>query len=943
MTALDLNAADRILSPPGSAFSTVMFGDLELEASPAPQGVGVSAFGFPSIPRGALDSTLVSEEWAPNGHHALFMAFENLAGATDCLVISGALLLYVVGTTVSVVSVDGGYFGSGATITSFGSGLTVFAIVGSSSEMFLASNVDGVIATGSPGSGAGASPLVLPPDSSGSSPHLLGAWMFEDVDVSQADALDTIDEILTLFPAPFMLDGGGTGDIAGVGTLTTGENPFDPPVIAPPTSGGAQTPPDVPAFIVPSNVPDVLIRQVAEIMPAPTVVGGWPQNWAPTSVIDRDYGRLQIVVEGEDITWIDGIPTPFPRWSDVEPFGFQSASIELPQITIHQALPAWAMKNANVEIRLVRTAAVGGGFTRVFVGVVFDMAVDEDTGVFSLECIGVMFVDDYQLRKPAFTTAPQDIGALIPDLLNSVVGRRHETMSRVATGVTTSIAGGWEPLLTGYVQRLLATALSGGKQWTVRCINRTPELVQKDTSTIHWDVWAGQRGVKVTLDTDTSDQTNVIYGEGVNEDGGWWRNARYPNWRPDDTPAYPFDNPATTFRVGLHDAGTDSGTGVSDAQRKMGVTVTGVWSQSDVAELRRRQRASGIQVDGILGPQSWAMLFDTGANTGTLDGAFIMPLAFASEVMPRLYGPDGDDLGANPEYDPDIVRNERKIDFGQGVTLREAVRAAEEIIARDSVDGWHGSVEFQIDPATMSRYELRAGQNGRIRGVRGDQTVIVHTSAVDVSEDSVVCQVDTKARDYPTLDAIRDRERNATDPAQQAVKRLLQGQIGSDRPVYDAESPAGRMPRHAVFSNLWDVRRMPMGAYGDIVRSEVTASSPASRFAVAVFGKPVSAAQLLAVVGNPLTTSDTEPPWSKYGDALDDMGLLQAWGWKEQPMGYYPRAYSNPLGETSAPITGRMVDDAYWSYASSQAPWLWVAFIANQACYMEARFYGAAS
>ena len=740
----------------------------------------------------------------------------------------------------------------------------------------------------------------------------------------------------TLAPVFTNAVGSASFSVEGSGVVSINADPYDPPTITTPTPGGSAAAPAVPAFVVPAEaIQDPVIRHVAETMPAPTVVDGWPENWVPTSVIDVEYGRLQITVEGVDITWINGIKTPFPSWSDVEPFGFQAASIEIPQLTIFHAVPAWATKNANVEIRLLKEA---GGYTQTFVGTLFDAAISEDTGVFSLECIGIMFASDYTLRPPSFTTAPKDIGALIPEVLNGAVSRRYETVANVTTGIKSSVAGGWETRLTGYVQQLLATALSDGKQWTVTCANRTPVLAKKDTTTIAWEIWAGQRGIEVNLHSDTADQTNVVFAEGVSKDGGRWRNAKYPNWKPDDTPQYPFTSPAKMIFVGMHDSDTDTGNGISRLEAKLGIAVNGYYSLADKAEVKRAQSRAGVTVDGILGPQTWNAVFDTGANTGSLDGSFIAPIAAAMEVIPRIYGPGGDELGANPLYDQDIARIERKIDFGQGVGLIEGRRAAEEIVARDSKDGWYGTVSFTEDPSTKSRYELRAGENGIIHGWRGAD-VVVHTASADITEGTVSLQVDTKARDYPTLEAIRETERSATDPALAAIRRLLKGNISSDRAVYDAESPAGRMPRHTLNGGFWDVRRIPMGSFGSVSRTDFKTTSSASAFTMAVFGKSVTAAQILAVAGNPLTTA-TQDPWSVAGDALDDMGLLQAWGWKEQPAGYYPRTKTNPSGESGAPITGRLLDDSSWAYASQSSPWLWVAMLSSSDCYIEGRFYG---
>lgn len=946
MTALDPTTADRILTPPSTAWSTLAFGDINLVPAAAPNPVsattGYSALDMLSD-NGASD--VVSDApMVPTGDFAMFIAIAGPIGTSGWNLFWGDhwLDIELTATTVNYVGIGNHYFYTNPTlVTPLDADITVLAFRWDSvNGGAMHTSRDGLVGTDStlmtPASGT----VYMYPAPDGTKAEVLGAWLFESTTVDETTADDTIAAIMALFPEVSLTGAGGWG-VAGAGTLSA-LSELDDPTIPSPVAGGSVIPPAVPTFTVPPGVPDTVVRHVWEDMGVASVdANSWPEDWAPTSVTDEEYGRFQIVVEGTDVTWLDGVPTPLPRYSRVEPFGSQSAQIQLPQLHAFRSVPAWAKPGANVDIRLVK---IEGGYTTVFTGDVVELARDEDSGVFSLQCMGCLFAADLQLSPPSFSTAPQDTGTRIASLLNNVVSRRYADVAAVTTGNPTSVAGGWKPILTGAVQDLLATAVTAGKQWTVKCDERSPVIALKDTTTIAWTIRTGQRGYDINLSQDSTEAVNVIFGEGVAADGGSWRNAKYPNWKPDDTPAYPFASPSTTIVVGTTDADTDSGDGVSVWQAKMGRPVTGTFSLSDRTALIRLQISTAIDVDGILGPQSWASTFDTGANTGTLDGAFIAPLAASTKVTPRLYGPDGDDLGANPDYDPDMVRVEEKRDYGQGVSHAVGTQAALAEVARTSDPGWQGTITFTLDPEGFSRFELKEGQNGRILGWQGSD-ITVHVASVDADPEAgtVTVQVDTRARDYPTLDAIRERDRNATDPAKAAIKRLLSGSVSSDRATFDAESPAGRMPKHAIFSNLWDVRRIPMGAFGIITRTEFTTTGSAAPFALAVFGKAVTAADLLAVVGNPLTTGATESPWSAQGDALDEMGLLQAWGWKEQPAGYYPRQYQNPAGTTAAPVTGRLVDDASWDYASEASPWIWVATIAQTSCYVQGRFYGRAS
>lgn len=949
MTALDLGTADRVLTPPSSAFTSLTFGPgITLTPASSPHPV-TTVGGWPAIPRGwtvggaDLNS---SDVFTPGVNFATFIAVTGPSVGSvydwDPVMASPAATLALNASSVTYAWAHYETIAAPGTLTApHDSGVTVYAIVNNSTVALLANSRDGLIASVSPFSTAyEANTYFLATEHTDAT--LLGVWYFDGLDVSETDALDTITAIAAMLASP---PAGGPVDASGAGgwgvtaasaTVTVGDVDDDPAAPAQ-VPGGAQVPPSNPAPASPSAMSAAGVYpllHVWETMPAPTLVDGIPVGWTATADGISEYAHVQIVVEGVDITLYDGIATPIPSWRRAEPFGAQSATIELPQITAFHVTPAWARHGANVAIRLVKLA---GGIVDLFNGFVMDVGAREDSGTFTLEALGCLFSADLTLRPPSFSTAPQDIGTLIPSLLNAVPGRRYNVMTSVVTGIQTSVAGGWEDMLTGAVQGMLATALdSSAAQWTVACPVRTPALVKKDTTTIATTIRTGQRGIDIDLNSDASQAPNVIYGEGVAADGGRWRNAKYPNWRPDDTPPYPYDPPDTSIKVGTTDAMTDTGNGVSVWQRKVGQPVTGVFSQADRIVLLRIQRGGGITDDGLLGPQSWATSFDTGANTGTLDGAFIMPLAFAPEVMPRLYGPDGDDLGPNPAYDPDVIRVERKVNFGQGVDKATGTASAIRMLARDGDPGWFGVISFTMDPAEMSRYELREGMNIRILDWRGED-ITVHVASARYDESVVTLEVDTNARDYPTLQALMTRDREAIDPAKTAVKRLLSGAVSTDRATFDAESPAGRIPKHAVYGGLWDVRRIPAGAFGTFVRSEVTTSSPASKFACAAFGKPVTAAQMVAEVGNPLTAS--ENPWQS--DALDDMGLLQAWGSPFQPEGYYPKQYSDPNGETSAPVTGRMVDDASWDYASERSPWIWVATFTEVSCNVEGRFYGA--
>ncbi len=727
----------------------------------------------------------------------------------------------------------------------------------------------------------------------------------------------------------------GVLEFTGTAILSV-DDPYAPPVLPVPPKTGSSTPPEPPEPSDPATIRRQRIRRVSETMHAPSLdENGYPTNWMPVDTVQEDVGRLQIVVEGTDVSYWKGAETPFPSWSRAEPFGSQQATISLPQITGFEELGtgdlSWCVKGATVEIRLI---LVGGGRLPLFYGFVTSLGHSEDNGVFRLDCAGILYQGDLQLMKPPFVTTPIDAGTAIARALNSVVGRRYARCSPVTTGVKVGRAASWDPTLTSWISNHLAPLVKNKRQWTVQCERRSPVLVRKDLSTIGATIRNGQRGIQIELESDLTQEPNAIYGEGIREDGGRWRNAKYPNWRNDDTPPYPID-PGRSIYLGDTDSNTNGG--VSLWQERVGVPVTGRFTQSDKAALIRLQREAGIQQDGYLGPQSWAASFGTGSNTGTLEDAWIAPLAALTEVEPYRYSADGEILGDNPNYDPDVIRVESFTNFGAGVSRTRGIQAAEEMLARDATPGWVGTITFTLDPREGSKYEvIREGTNIRIYGFRG-QTLLVHVVSVDYSEDTVTATVDTKARDYPTLAAVMERNREAQDPARTYRRSNAASTQTTDRATWDSESPGGRVPKMALFTNLWTVVRIPFAQYGEIMRTRFT-TSPARPFSVAVFDRAITSAQLLSLVGNPLTAD--ENPWQNAADALEDAGLLQAWGWNLQPCGYYPKEYSTPAGdENPPPVTGRMLDDGSWTYSSTQPPWLWVAMISEGSTTIDGRFW----
>lgn len=955
MAALDLAEASASLTVPGSAFTSLEYGakawgDLFGDPLSTPHPIRV-VDGIPGIPRRAatadVQSLYLPDVVSPL-HGATFVAVRGQFDAESWYSLPGVEMCYytssVITSQLASAYVHDESLGSEIPLTTphVPDGIAVYAFVNSSSEAFIANSLDGVLATGpavesAPGGTNGSMGVSY----SDEPLDILGIWHFADIDVSQAQAIETLAAIVALLeeyvpPQPFFTATITIPSVALSAELDLDALGADDTLPAAPTPGGSAT---IPSDPTPDPAPALLapIRHIWEEMPAPTMVDGRPVLWTPTATGHAPYGYLQIVANGTDVSAIDGVPTPRPEWSDGEPFAYGPAVFTFPTLNTLATLPSWAKEGANFTIRIARCNAsmeLTGVYEIQYRGIAVAIEGDDPNGPLTITCTGLLYGVDLQKRKTAILVSSKDIGTVIPAALNSAAGRRYDAMAKKVTGVKTAVSGGGEPLLTGYIQQLLATALYRGKIWTVACDDKTPELRPKDLTTIHMNVRSGQRGVDINLTRDASQAPNIIFGRGVNKQQGRWGNWKFPNQHPDDAPLYPL-GPSQIFHIGLRDSQTTSGRGVSDAQERLGRPVTGTWNAGDVKALRREQDKMGITVDGDLGPQSWAAMFDVGANTGSIDGAFQAPLAALKEVRPRLIGPDGADLGPNPAYDDAILPVEEWFEFGFGVSKQDAIRWAREYLKRVSNPGWFGTITFNgMSPKEMPAIAIRSGMNIKVKGHRGSD-IVLHIAHVRKRKDgSVVLTVDTNARDYPTLAATLRRDRNSVDPAKAAVKRILMGSIGTDRPLFDAEGQAGVIPRHAVNGGYWSVRRIWLGQIATISDMVVATDDP-RKFAICVFNKKVTARQLNAWVGNPLTA--TTDPWAD--ENLDDRGLVYAAGWKQQPNGYSRGTFSDPNGETGATLTGKYIDDMSWQFAS-ESGWAWVGIMTQGDCYAWGRMRG---
>lgn len=680
-------------------------------------------------------------------------------------------------------------------------------------------------------------------------------------------------------------------------------------------------------------------------------------TYAGYTTVAEEVGVPHLLVDGVDVTYFRGVPvfgtTSAQSASDTsaQPFGDTVATFDLPQLTPFEATGAgdlaWLVDGASVEVVMRRS---DGLVTRLWAGHLIspDDGNDQTSAKSAWSAEGALFQAAWQGHRVPTILDPSDIGTMIPTYLNGVISRRYPGIAKVATGINTTIRGAYTDSEMSYCQGLLATAWTATpSQWTIAKkpgTARSYQMLLKDFTTVTATLTCGARGVVTDLSRDLTATANVIFGRGVAVNGYSWAGWIYPD-PTGNAPDYPYADPSVTITIGSADAGTLTGHGVSDWQRRVNelnltgnVPISGTYSAGDAAVCETIQADYGLLVDGVVGPQTWAATFAVGSDGGNLNGAYRKPLAIDPRVEPNLYSANGAVTGPNPAYDPSILRFERDIDYGAGVSKAEATASAVLELARSKDTSLTGTITLTTDPRECSRFFISPGANVKLLGFRGGNPVL-HVVSVqrNWSTLDVVLTVDQSGRDALTLASIIARNKAARDdPSLRPNTFGLLSRVTVDTVVdFDGESNGGIVPRLALFGGLWTVIYIPVSQQGNISLMSLATSSPPSPFCFALFGAPVTPAHLVNLVGDPLTGTNPFSTTAASADALDGLGFIEAFGGPGSAAGYWPGQQS------SDPLTGRDEETAAISYVSAKPPWVWLAIWSPTSCFIQGRLYPA--
>lgn len=710
---------------------------------------------------------------------------------------------------------------------------------------------------------------------------------------------------------------------------------------------GSDVPADTDVDVDPEDLAPGLLRRISETYPAPTLdtVTGRPEGWLPTSVVDEAWGRVGIIVDGVNVTKVRDVATVVDSLEFQEPFGEGPG-----EISVGGASPwdvgadgfEWLREEADVDINQYDE---DGLFVRsIWSGIVRRLGLSGST--WTLQCEGAFAGPSGMLpHRPKLTESERDWGRALTYAIRRA-GRgaaRRKTIAEAEFGITTRDRGARSETLLEYVRRGLGLSQTvAGDQWTLaRALNDDDAPIQrkyewrlKDQDTEHLTVRLNQRGVSVDLARDLSDVVRLIMGEGVNRDGGRWRNTKLPNVGKETVPPYPgydLDDSLTdddNVRVWQAEVLSD-GWRTGDLE----ALISGTYGDLEVAACEDLQERAGLPVTGVVDEDTWDATWSNGDPDLNLGGARFDPIWSKKAVRPWVYASNGSVLAVNPDWDRSLLPIGRFVSYGSDVTKKQARRSAHAEVNQKQDAGWSGTITLDgVDPPQMSRLDVLEGMNIRVLDFAGEP--LLHIAGVRWTRSgpswSVSLAVDEQARDLLTLAEIRVRNREARqDPAKMAIAQLRRSAQVRDTPaMWDSEGGFGVLPIRDAEPG-WNVYKIAAGKYGSLSRVRVKVYSPETTFCVALFGAQPHISWLNDNVPEPLSDPGDEYTYWKrpaIQDGLRERLFIEAFGGWKQAGGYSPgfETHEATGEDTGNPVTGVLDVDSSTDYALDEEPKMWI-------------------
>lgn len=671
--------------------------------------------------------------------------------------------------------------------------------------------------------------------------------------------------------------------------------------------------------------------------------------------LSQTAGKDRVLVDGRDVTWFRAdqpgdTPMLVPGYTLMEPFAYGSSE----------------------NLVVVRTNCLFGSdvpgegdLTWLFTGarVRYERVLDDDSvvtdyrGVITgIRTSGREWVAEVGGEVAARAAARDRQQPLVRGMLD--LGRHMYYAARSLglhmtpnhgpdTGLTGALEGG--VTLLGWMAKLGALSRTAGQQ--ARALMPTVwggdtwAFAPKDITTKDFTVYADGQRIGVDLVDDALERPNVIYGSGVKPNGERFRGARYSGFFQGPPSPYPMAGGAT-FTVGTTDADTLDGFGITRLRGKLAqfdylsdTYSTGATFDARVAAaVNRLKKDAGLTQDGVVGPVTWAALWDTDVVGYTAEGSRIFPLAQDERVRKYNYSPTGGVLGPNPNWVPGFLEVDRTIDFGV-VEKADAIAYCERLVQDANGAQWAGSLSLNNSSVFSGEHDgtdwddltaddilpgrdIRPGMNAWLPYFAGG--TLLHVSVVTVSAAdttgarTITLTADSASRD--AFDLTQALARNA-DSRRNIYREWLIANRGL--------KPAGNfISRDEYFGKnfadvpliggQWNVVEVIMGQSGTVARTTIELADAETEFCVAVFAKTMTEAGMNGYIGDPFSVDgDGNTVWEHehLQGFFEDRLLLFLSGKGDQPCGYgWRKGYNADGDRTTNPLTGTLLDDSSWSY-----------------------------
>lgn len=692
-------------------------------------------------------------------------------------------------------------------------------------------------------------------------------------------------------------------------------------------------------------------------------------TWTTARAHHAKAARDRTVIDGQDVTYWrltrhGDQPITQQGYSLHEPFAYGNATLTIPRVNgVVEQLGvgdrSWIKTGAKVKFERVwydddETTILDREVD--YVGVVVAVRID---GInVSLDIVGNLEGRlALQFRMPPVFRRSKDVGEwAFSTIVNSA--RQHLTpVGGPVTGIRLRDEGrmtqlAWLEKVCAMSQNVLGAMRTvmpeewGSNRWTFNV---------KDTTTVHASVFADGARIRLDVVEDASEIPNRFYGNGQDANGMRWRNAKAPGIVSGDAPPYPIAGGAS-FGIGTDDGDTIGGDGISVMHARliqMGYldlvdapdATTYTAAVADAVE--EFQRDAHLTQTGTMTTTGWDRLFDLNVVGYSLAYAAQFPLVQDPRIPYWIHSANGSIVGKNDQHDPNLLVVDRDIDHGLASkkdghrwtvgAYQRAVNTATRnwfgTITLNEYGVFAGSHDGTTDPGAgnlIPGRSIRPGWNIRVPYFDGD--TLFHVSGVQVGADGkVTLTVDTQARDLLEVSQLIARNRESSRDIRREWWSVNRRNAPSTSMVTWDEIGGVLSYKKALPGDEWTVFPLPVGQQGQVSRTILRLVDDEAAFAVCFFATKVTKGQLASRIGNPLAVA-SDPPWyedeGKLGDWLEGRWLLYAAGTEKQPAGYFPRKHTNDDGVvTSAPITGRWMDDSPWPYimAPDDPSVLWCA------------------